>query len=206
MQRLRATMAVRLALSIGLLAWASFAFVEIRDGGEWPNTWAKELEQLRERAETRLSETGIAYHVPFEDRDEFESAWPYILELTDKGSTLTLLPYAPNDSKGAPLLPSVGLQCPPPDRYETVDGRSFPILATFPDYIRNAQGELPEYVEKDKESGKWVEVDRTKAQGIWTRARIDISVRVDGSIVDLNRIRLPYNLRIIDRRFEKNPG
>ncbi len=206
MLRLGASMALRLALSIGLLSWASFAFVEIQEGGQWPNTWAKELERFRERAETRLSETGIAYHVPFEARDEFESAWPCFLELTDKGSTLTLLPYAPKDSTGAPLLPSVGLQCPPPDRQESVDGRTFSVLTTFPDYIRNAQGELPEYVVMDKVTGKWVEVDRTKDLGIWTRARIDISVRVDGKIVDLNRIRLPYNLKIIDRRFEKNPG
>lgn len=60
----------------------------------------------------------------------------------------------------------------------------------------------------DKVTGKWVEVDspEPKILGFGTGRASIPPVRVDGKSVHLNRIRLPRDPKIIDRRFEKNPG
>lgn len=62
-------------------------------GGTWPKTWPKELEPLRKQAWTwEHGLTGSkSYDIPFASREEFESAWPHILTLKDKGTSITLL-------------------------------------------------------------------------------------------------------------------
>ena len=72
------------------------------------------------------------------------------------------------------------------------------------------QHALPEYVFYD--NGKWAPYDpNAKREPLkdWVvqslkvkRARIDIELVVDGNIVDLNRIPLPADTPIIDKRFK----
>lgn len=65
----------------------------ITDRGDWPETWPRELEPLREQA--RTLEGGeielVAYEIPFTSREEFEAAWPHILEVKTAGAPLILV-------------------------------------------------------------------------------------------------------------------
>lgn len=61
-------------------------------GGEWPDTWPKELEPLRKQAYTweHGDSRRVSYDIPFTDRDEFEAAWPHILSLRGEHAIITL--------------------------------------------------------------------------------------------------------------------
>jgi len=62
-------------------------------GGAWPKSWPKELDRFREKAWTW--EEGLfacpRYDIAFDNRKDFESAWPHILSLKSKGAPVTLL-------------------------------------------------------------------------------------------------------------------
>jgi hypothetical protein len=120
-------------------------------GGKWPKSWPKELEPLRKQAWTWVhGQIEIpSYEIPFDNREEFESAWPHILKLKRKGAPITL-------SRGP--------------------------------HIR---------VKSAKTGG-------VRVRSHWAKALYDIELVVDGDIVDLNRIRLPADTRIIDERFKEN--
>ncbi len=61
-------------------------------GGTWPKSWPKELEPLRKQAWTWEHDfVGQSYDIPFANREEFESAWPHILKLKSKGTSITLM-------------------------------------------------------------------------------------------------------------------
>ena len=69
------------------------ALVTHGQGGHWPADWPKELEPLRDRAQTIGVATGLQmdiYQIPFADPEEFEAVWPAILSLKSEGGTLTL--------------------------------------------------------------------------------------------------------------------
>ena len=79
------------------------------------------------------------------------------------------------------------------------EGKMLRVGPPWPNYIMSADGELPEYVRAKYINGKqkWVPAD------VGIRARIDIMLVVDGKIIDLNRIPLPENTSIVDKRFSK---
>lgn len=61
-------------------------------GGEWPQSWPKELEPLRKQAWTWEHDfNGKSFDIPFTSREEFEAAWPHLLAVKEKGASLTLL-------------------------------------------------------------------------------------------------------------------
>ena len=66
-------------------------------------------------------------------------------------------------------------------------------------YLYSAEGELPEYVDLQEVEGSLRWVPSTRGN----RVRVDIILIVDGKAVDLNRIPLPSNTRIIDTRFNE---
>jgi len=75
----------------------------------------------------------------------------------------------------------------------------------WPDSILSENGLLPEYVSAEKVDGKmkWVPVERGEnPAGFLYRARIEIELITDGDVIDLNRIPLPPDTSIIDKRFE----
>lgn len=124
-------------------------------GGMWPNSWPKELEPLRKQSWTwrhGLVER-TSYEITFTNREQFESAWPYLLRVKSEGVSITLL-------RG----PHVRVK---PRRNSGI--RIFPPLTGY-------------------------------TEGPWSVTRIELVI--DGEIVDLNRIRLPANTPIIDKRFE----
>ena len=63
---------------------------------------------------------------------------------------------------------------------------------------------MPEYVVD--QNGKWAPyTEKDPKERNMRRARIDIELIVDGDIVDLNRIPLPADTPIIDKRFKEQP-
>jgi hypothetical protein len=92
----------------------AFAEYVIWDKGEWPKSWPKELEPLRKQSRTLDGPTPFDRHyaIRFTKRDEFESAWPHILEVNSKGASLVLV-RGPNFFLGDGRKAGVVLHCPP---------------------------------------------------------------------------------------------
>jgi phage gp37-like protein len=77
----------------------------------------------------------------------------------------------------------------------------------WPESIKSATGELPEYV--TEQGGEWVPFTGQKEENHpadyvshW-RARVDLVLIVDGQIVDTNRIQFPAGTTVIDKRSRK---
>ncbi len=178
-----------------------WAVVQSVTKGLWPNSWPKELEPYRARANTLDFGTGTdltVYEIPFGDREDFESVWPHILSLKSEGAPLILVR---SPSAYGPSRLEVGVRIlGPPDRCEytsDADGSKVKPGPPWPASARLPSGELPEYVIMS--GGKWVAPPEGAGH---VRARQDIMLVCDGDIVDLNRIPLPADTPIIDRRFE----
>ena len=75
----------------------------------------------------------------------------------------------------------------------------------WPQDLRTENGGLPEYVVTKEVDGRltWAApglADKFPLVGRY-RARVDIELVVDGKIIDLNRIQLPPDTPIVDKRF-----
>lgn len=70
-----------------------YALYSVSDRGEWPSSWPKELELLREQSRTLVGPTFAQRHyaIRFANREEFESAWPHILKVKSKESPVFLV-------------------------------------------------------------------------------------------------------------------
>jgi hypothetical protein len=146
---------------------AVYADYSLVHEGQWPQSWPKELEPLREQATTFEGPMAPALHyfIPFTDRKQFESAWPHILKVKTQGAPLFLLrsPYTWLGKMDAGVL----VHCPP--------------AGTKPEAIPPGEG-----------------------NNMYRLLRANyIELVVDGKIVDLNRIPLPSDTPIIDKRFKE---
>ncbi len=181
----RSTRVTVFVSAVLLLSLPCFSRVTIRSRGTWPETWPEELEPCRDQAKTLDVAHGIqetVFEISFDRRKDFEKAWPYILEVRSKGGPLVLERGPSTYSvSGSTLDTGVRILCPP-------DGAA------------GSSQESPEYVVD--QDGKWVPFDGTNRVGFIHRARVDIVLVTDGKIVDLNRIRLPGDTPIVDRRFD----
>jgi len=160
-------------------------------GGVWPKNWPKELEPLRKQAR-QLVFSGMnrpdapatlaisRFEIPFSDREQFESAWPHILTLKNDGVPFTLLPVT-----------DVRVQQGSTVRIEKTSGVR--ILVSTP--ITPADPKAADRALRD--------INDPKALGraVPPEYVTGIELVVDGNVVDLNRIRLPANTPIIDKRF-----
>jgi hypothetical protein len=187
-----------------LLSSLCFALVMISNTGTWPDSWPKELEPYRKQARTLGVAHGIqetAHEIPFDNREDFEKAWPHILTLKSTGAPL-ILERSPStySVSGSTTKAGVRILCPSGGVFETPDGKRLIAGPPWPDYIMSESGELPEYVVN--ENGKWIPADRGNDKGFMNRARVDIVLITDAKIVDLNRIPLPPDTPIIDNRFK----
>ena len=102
------------------VASSAYALYEVSFEGTWPKSWPKELEPLRKQARTLegpLPPDDRHYAIRFTNRDEFESAWPYILKLKSQGASIHLV-RAPNFSLGEKNKAGVVVHCPPADQEE----------------------------------------------------------------------------------------
>jgi hypothetical protein len=82
-------------------------------------------------------------------------------------------------------------------------GKALQAAPPWPKSAYLPTGELPEYVTKGEVDGRrtWVPASTEgELRGFLHRARVDIELVVDGKIVDLNRVHIPANTSIIDKR------
>jgi hypothetical protein len=84
------------------------------DKGTWPESWPKELEPLRKQARTLEGPQILLrrYEIPFTRRDQFESAWPRLLQVKSKGAPLILV-RGPCTFLGANIKAGVVVHSPP---------------------------------------------------------------------------------------------
>ena len=201
-------------LLIATAASISFGLWEISPKGTWPDSWPKELKELRNQSRTLRHHTGEVHEIPFHDRNEFEAAWPHILSIKSNQAPLKLL-TSPDALFLEPIKAGVRILSPSTGTLYVPEGKHYPpgaesaipggqylrVGPPWPDYIKSESGALPQYVvEKD---GKWVPyIEKMGRKYFKKRGRIDIQLIVDGEIVDLNRIPLPPDTPIIDERFK----
>ena len=189
--------------------------------GIWPENWPEELEPFRERAESEgwgvIPGVVTQNHIiEFETREEFEGVWPAILRLKSKGAPLTLKTpdkpkTDPNDRRIFYDKPQVWIVCPPPDdetRYEVLPDGTYTLVAPWTNDLELSGGALPRHAVKRKD-GKWVAWDGEDTFDDYEeparilQARVELTLFVDGEVVDLNRIRLPEDTAIVDNRSEE---
>lgn len=180
--------------SLLLLSLAAFGAMTVLHEGTWPKTWPKELEPYRHQAITLGLHAGHQekiYVIPFENRDDFEAAWPHILKVRSPKSPI-ILEMSPWKHMEDSITAGVRILHP----LESSDSSNAPI---WPKEIETQSGEFPEYVVQHL--GKWVpQPTAGKKAGFAFRARVDIVLVVDDNIVDLKRIQLPADARVIDKR------
>ena len=179
------------------------------------------MEPLRKHSHTLAHSSVAIYEIPFANQEEFESAWPHILKLKSKEAPVILL-SGPHKKLAGTVNAGVRILSPVTGILVSAKGTRFfprpdvPGLEAFisdhkfvkigppwPDHIKSESGALPKYV--FNEDGKWAPHDpdaNKESFRVRTRARIDIELVVDGDIVDLNRIPLPADTPMIDKRFK----
>lgn len=93
MKRTTAFRAAILATIVFCVASLVRAEYTVWNTGEWPKSWPRELEPLRKQARTFEGPSFPAWHylIPFTKREDFESAWPYLLKVKSKGAPIILV-------------------------------------------------------------------------------------------------------------------
>lgn len=107
-----------LVLALFAVGATAFGLYSVSDTGTWPKEWPRELETLRTQSRTLVGPTLAARHfaMRFKNRDEFEAAWPYILEVKSKGAPIYLV-RGPNFFLGKEQT-GVVVHCPPEGQWE----------------------------------------------------------------------------------------
>lgn len=207
---------VSIPLAGGLLLTGGIvlAFVSVSEVAAWPKDWPQELEPYREHALKWCCMGGEAeetlYYIKFRNRPEFENIWPTLLKLKSKGAPLHLcsagVASADADSFAAFFEgPMVTIKCPTSGTYQLRADGFYSHVAQWTQDLAQSDGPLPEFVVRRKEDGIWAPVEQHAASipahcGVLERARVELLLFVDGKVIDLNRIRLPEDTPILDRR------
>jgi hypothetical protein len=190
----------------------SFGLVGIREHGDWPKAWPKELESYRNQAKTLMVGTGTqenVFEIYFKEREDFEKIWPILLVIKSDGAPLKLRSIESASKTQIGLFsnkePMVRIYCPAYDSSgTTVKNKKLCPYPPWSESVYLPNGKLPEYVRASEEGNTWLPVwsdpNSQKFRGFLFRARIDIELVVDGNIIDLNRIKLPPFTYIIDNR------
>ena len=200
-------------------AVSSHAMYSVSDTGLWPTNWPKELEPLRTQSRTLDHDQHKVYEIPFTNRQQFEAAWPQFLAVKSPEAPIILL-RSPNERLGKSIKAGVRILAPltgtlvspkgghyPPSAEAVVTNITFlKIGPPWPDDVKSKSGALPEFVAYN--NGRWVPYSATNRntnspirERSVLRARTDVELIVDGDIVDLNRVSLPADTPIIDKRF-----
>jgi hypothetical protein len=71
---------------------SALAMYEVSNRGLWPKSWPKQLDSLREKSRTLVGPHFELRHyaIPFKTREDFESAWPRIVEVKSPGAPIVL--------------------------------------------------------------------------------------------------------------------
>lgn len=200
---------VLFVLASVLLSAPASAMVGIHPKGDWPQDWPAELEPYRNRAKTYEIATGNqenVYEIHFNGRAELENIWPIVLKLKDSGAPLRLESIEATFASGKtlfdntrPVLRIYSYVWPAYD-VNCANGKSLRPAPPWPGSITPPVRQLPEYVMPSPDCNSWVPVNDNKCTGFMYRARTEIELVVDGAIIDLNRIQLPADTVIIDKR------
>jgi len=179
-----------------------FALMTVEDRGTWPDSWPEQLEPYRKQAKTYGVAHGIqenVYEIRFDNREDFEKAWPHILTLKSKGAPLILESPPSNYSRsGSTMGVGVRVLWPSMGTVGVPGGKALRAGPPWPESLTSPTGVLPEYVVAEKET--WAPADQVNRAGFLNRARVDIILVADGKTIDLNRIHLPADTPILDRR------
>jgi hypothetical protein len=83
---------VCVTLCVFCLASPAYALYLVSNKGLWPDSWPKQLDSLREKSRTLVGPTFALRHyaIPFKTREEFESAWPHMVEVKSPGAPIVL--------------------------------------------------------------------------------------------------------------------
>ncbi|MHC4745481.1 MAG: DUF5329 family protein [Planctomycetota bacterium] len=218
MQRFRLSIISYSLVILALSGSEALGLMMVEPGGKWPENWPSELEHFRFKASTGHFMAGAVatyYYIPFDTREEFERAWPAILKLKSKGAPLSLYTIDPpktdpNDTRVVTTGAKVAIVCPEKGTYRKMSDGSYEHQAEWTEHIKPflADGILPQFVGRPRTPGPhadWVivnpkEHDNILEYGRMEQARVELMVHVDGSVIDLNRIRLPENTPIRDNR------
>src|SRR5947209_5575294 len=102
------------ALAIVAICSAVYAIYGVNDTGTWPKSWPAELEPLRNQARTLVGPMAPQRHfaIRFNNREEFEAAWPHLLKVKSKGAPVFLV-RGPNFFLGEQSKAGVVVHCPP---------------------------------------------------------------------------------------------
>jgi hypothetical protein len=208
------------SFSMLIVCSSSSALVMGSPTGIWPKTWPKELEPYRTQAKTLSIGTGIqedVFEIYFQSRQDFGEIWPIILSIKSDGAPLRLKTMEAPSKEKVGLFentkPMVRIYAPCYDGGELIipGSKFYPYSSTklypyppWPESVYLPNGKLPEYVKISKDSKTLVPVigdlSKQPVTGFFFRARIEIELVVDGQIIDLNRIQLPADTFIIDKR------
>lgn len=204
----RCSLLVLSLLTFGL--HPAHAFVTFDDIGRWPEDWPEELEPFRERSQTAhfsVVHTVLIYQIPFYDHEEFEKVWPSILSLKSKGAPIRLVDIDANSGRfgkkdeddWSNARPCVRVIAPPgaSSRWHNVDFLKYgPPRAPE---LWSEKGELPEYVHKEIVDGRerWV---AGKGDSLFEFCWTELEIVVDGEVIDADRLKIPEDVPIIDRR------
>lgn len=154
------------------------AMMTSREYGTWPDTWPKELEPYRDQAKTLYFATGS------------NNSTVYEIPFGNRDDFESVWPHILGlKSKGAPLI-----LVSSPFAYGYGTMKLGVRILSWP--------ERGLYTLKDVATGTWV-ADRQRAS--YVPAHKDIMLVCDGKVIDLNRIPLPPDTPIIDRRWEESP-
>jgi len=169
------------------------------------------------------------YQIPFGSREQFEAAWPGVLRAKSPGGTLTLYRVGsegegwPGVSNERPAVriyaPSNGFivardvweegkprtEPPTPEEVQALveQGKALEACEPWPKSAYLPNGDLAEYVTSETVDGRMTWVAAGQDDGRLRdlhRARVDIVLVVDGEVIDLNRIHLPPDTKVIDKR------
>lgn len=110
MSSLVAGIAIFAACSTASAVW------EVFNTGAWPHSWPKELEPLRKHSSSiKGGELELVIHrIPFTKREEFEAAWPHLLQVKTKGAPLILVHSPGSHWHFGETKAGVLVHCPPP--------------------------------------------------------------------------------------------
>lgn len=182
--------------AVGLVFWVGpmWAIVGYAPVETWPKSWPSEFNAYLDHAVCISPMTGgpaeVFYDIRFSGREQFERLWRAVLKVKTDGAPLTLKTFKPieedpvaGDFYTKPYLRILVPPSNPPRKLEIV---SLP------------SGDPAEYVQLDEQG--WRPSPRGRRTGYCARARTDIVLHVDGSVIDLNRIPLPRNTPIVDER------
>ena len=213
------------AVLIASLCPVSIALVMTHKGCTWPPGWPKALYEVGNSCRTIEIVAGNVedvFEIVFDDRETFERLWPVLLTVKTPGAPLRLFKAGrPSWSTlFSDAKPTVRIFGPaysgnvvrveaskkyPDDERLLKESKALYPVPPWPAEIVSPNGELPEYVQVVEKGGRLslIPGDRDhRERGRLYRARVDFELVAEGSLIDLNRIQLPSNGPIIDRRFD----